>query len=83
MTSHDSAVTQPPRFDTATCVAPDRTQGYMVTEAALRKAIFDVKAQCAPGFTGALGALDGWVGGCFGGFWEKILGLLMMAKLNG
>eukprot|EP00435_Cladocopium_sp_Y103_P024492 s2486_g6.t1 len=41
------------KFDTATCVAPHTTQGYMVTEAALRKAIFDVKVQCAPGFTGA------------------------------
>ena len=36
-----------------TCVAPHTTQGYLVTEAALRKAIFDVKAQCAPGFAGA------------------------------
>jgi len=41
------------KFDTTTCVAPSKTQGYMVTEAELRKSIFDVQVQCAPGFTGA------------------------------
>ena len=40
------------KYSTTTCVAPKATDGYLVTESHLRKIIFDVSVQCAPGYQG-------------------------------
>ena len=40
------------KYSTTTCAAPKATDGYLVTEAQLRKILFDVSVQCAPGYQG-------------------------------
>ena len=41
------------KYSTTTCVAPKATDGYLVSEAQLRRIVFDVSVQCAPGYQGA------------------------------
>ena len=41
------------KYSTTTCAAPKSTTGYLVTEGELRKILFDVTVQCAPGYVGA------------------------------
>ena len=40
------------KYSTAACVAPADSTGYLVTEVELRKLVFSVQAQCAPGYQG-------------------------------